>query len=218
MARQPELTAELPPTTGGLECVILIDDRLAGVVRFRDRPRDDGQQFIQHLRRKHGFERVMLVSGDRENEVRYLADAVGISEIHAAQTPEQKVAITREQTALAATLFVGDGINDAPALTTATVGVAFGTNSDVAAEAAMAVILDATLKRVDELFHISKRTRYIALQSAIGGIVLSLGGMMLAAFGLLSPVFGAMTQEAIDVLAVLNALRASFAPRSLTDY
>jgi heavy metal translocating P-type ATPase len=217
-AARPELVARLPPVTGGLECVVLIDDRLAGTARFRDRPRADGRQFIHHLGARHGFRRVILVSGDREGEVRYLADAVGITEVYAGQSPEQKVEIARRETAAANTLFVGDGINDAPALAACSVGLAFGRNSDVTAEAAGAVVLDADLKRVDEFLHISRRLRSIALQSAVGGIVLSVGGMGVAALGLLPPVAGAVLQEVIDVAAVLNALRVGFPPRALTDY
>jgi heavy metal translocating P-type ATPase len=213
-----DLAGRLPATAGGLECVILIDDHLAGTARFRDRPRDDGKPFVAHLGTKHGFARVLLVSGDREEEVRYLANAVGITEIHAGQSPEQKVEIARRETAAARTVFVGDGINDAPALTACTVGLAFGKNSDVAAEAAGAVILDASLRRVDEFLHIGRRLRGVALQSAVGGIALSLGGMVLAAWGLLPPVAGAITQEVIDVAAVLNALRTTFPPLSLSDY
>jgi heavy metal translocating P-type ATPase len=218
LATEPQRETDLPPVSGGLECIILIDDRVAGTARFRDRPRDDSKQFIRHLGAKHHFERVLLVSGDRENEVKYLADAVGITEIYAGQTPEEKVAIARRETAANKTVYVGDGINDAPALTACTVGIAFGQNSDVTAEAAGAVILDADLRRVDEFLHISQRLRAIALQSAVGGMILSLGGMLLAAAGLLPPVAGAITQEVIDVAAVLNALRITLRPRSLTDY
>jgi heavy metal translocating P-type ATPase len=217
-AARPDLARQLPPTTGGLECVILIDESLAATARFRDRPRDDGKPFVAHLGAKHGFARVLIVSGDREEEVRYLADAVGITDVHAGQSPEQKVEIARRETAAARTVFIGDGINDAPALTACTVGLAFGTNSDVTAEAAGAVILDASLRRVDEFLHIGRRLRAVALQSAVGGIALSLGGMIVAACGLLVPVAGAIAQEGIDVVAVLNALRTAFPPRSLTDY
>jgi heavy metal translocating P-type ATPase len=219
LARErPDLADRLPPSVGGLECVVLIDESLAGTFRFRDRPREDGQPFVTHLGTKHGFRRVLLVSGDREEEVRYLANVVGISEVYAGQSPEQKVAIARRESATARTVFVGDGINDAPALTASTVGVAFGQNSDVTTEAAGAVILDANLRRVDEFLHLGRRLRNIALQSAVGGIACSLAGMVLAVFGLLPPVAGAITQEVIDVAAVLNALRAAFPPRSLTDY
>jgi cation transport ATPase len=103
-------------------------------------------------------------------------------------------------------------------LTAATVGIAFGSATDVAAEAAGAVIMDTSLERVDELLHIGRRMRAIALQSAVGGMALSVVGMLLAALGMLPPVSGAVVQEAIDVLAVLNALRASVAPSVLSDY
>jgi heavy metal translocating P-type ATPase len=217
-AERPDLAARLPAAGGGLECVFLIDGDLAGVARFRDRPRAEGKPFVAHLRSRHGIDRVLLVSGDREEEVRYLADAVGITEVYAGQSPEEKVAIARRETAAARTVFVGDGINDAPALTASTVGLAFGRGSDVTAEAAGAVILDASLRRVDEFLHLGRRLRAVALQSAVGGIALSLLGMAAAALGYLPPVAGAVAQEVIDVAAVLNALRAAIPPRSLTDY
>jgi heavy metal translocating P-type ATPase len=212
-----DLAAALPPAEGGLECVIRSDGLPAALFRFRDTPRQDGASFIRHLKPRHRFDRVLLVSGDREDEVRHLAAQVGIREVHSSQTPEQKVAITRAETERAPTLFLGDGINDAPALATATVGIAFGQNSDVTAEAAGAVILDSSLGRVDELLHIGRRMRSIALISAVGGMALSLIGMGLAAFGWLSPVAGAIAQEAIDVAAVLQALRAAWPPKTLTD-
>lgn len=218
LAEQPEVAALLPPAVDGMECLVLIDDQLAGALRFRDEPRQDGASFIRHLKTRHRFKKVMLVSGDRESEVRYLADKVGITEIHSSQTPEQKVALVREETKKAPTIFLGDGINDAPALTAATVGIAFGQASDVTSEAAGAVILESSLERVDELFHIGRRMRVIALQSAIGGMALSIVGMILASMGYLSPVAGAVAQEVIDVLAVLNALRAAMTGGALTDY
>ena len=116
----------------------------------------------------------MIVSGDRESEVRYLAEQVGITEIHAQKSPEEKLAIVRKETAAAKTLYVGDGINDAPAMMAATVGMAIGQNSDVTAEAAGVVVMDNSLEKVDEFMHISRRMRIIALQSAVGGMALSM--------------------------------------------
>jgi len=210
-------SAQIPPAGGGLECVVLIDGGYAALFRFRDAPRPDSSSFIHHLGPKHHFSRVLLVSGDREDEVRHLAGLVGITEIHAEQTPEQKLALVRAEVLRGKTLYVGDGINDAPAMMAATVGMAIGQNSDVTAEAAGVVIMDNSLTKVDEFMHISRRMRVIALQSAIGGMVLSVIGMLVAATGHLSPVSGAVLQEVIDVLAVLNALRAAFPPRVLHD-
>jgi P-type E1-E2 ATPase len=218
VAEQPHADARLPPKAGGLECVVLIDDRYAATYRFRDMPRREGASFIRHLRPRHGIQRVMLLSGDRESEVRYLAELVGVGEIHAEKSPEEKLAIVREETKAADTLFVGDGINDAPALMAATVGIAFGQNSDVTTEAAGAVVMDSSLEKVDELMHISRRMRKIALQSAVGGMAVSIVAMFVAAAGYLPPVAGAITQEVIDVFAVVNALRVALPPRSLKDY
>ena len=207
----------LPPLAGGLECVVVIDGHFAAALRFRDAPRAESRPFIHHLGPRHQFAHVMLVSGDRESEVKYLAEQVGITEIYAQKSPEEKLAIVRAETAKAKTLYVGDGINDAPAMLAATVGMAIGQNSDVTAEAAGVVIMDNSLEKVDEFMHISRRMRVIALQSAIGGMVLSVIGMAFAATGHLNPVTGAIAQEVIDVLAVLNALRAAFPPKILHD-
>jgi heavy metal translocating P-type ATPase len=208
---------QLPPLAGGLECVVVIDQRYAAALRFRDAPRAESRSFVKHLGPNHQFERVMLVSGDRESEVHYLAGQVGITEIHAQQSPEQKLALVRAETAKAKTLYVGDGINDAPAMMAATVGMAIGQNSDVTAEAAGVVVMDNSLKKVDEFMHISRRMRFIALQSAVGGMALSVIGMVFAATGHLTPVAGAIAQEVIDVLAVLNALRAALPPMVIHD-
>jgi heavy metal translocating P-type ATPase len=206
---------ELPPAETGLECIALVDGQLAALLRFRDEPRRDGRAFLSHLPRHH-FERVMLVTGDRAAEAKHLAAIMGIREVYADQTPEQKLNLVRAETTRAKTLYMGDGINDAPALAAATVGVAFG-QGDVTSEAARVVVMESSLRKVDELFHIGHRMRIIALQSAIGGMAMSLCGMLLAAGGLLSPVAGAISQEVIDVLAVLNALRAAKMPAKLVD-
>ena len=135
----------------------MFDDRFAGVIRFRDEPRTEGLSFVKHLGPKHRFDRILLVSGDRESEVRYLADRVGIRDVYFSQSPEQKLDLVRQETKRANTLFLGDGINDSPALTAATVGLAFGSKNDVTAEAAGGVILDTSLEKVDEFFHIGRR-------------------------------------------------------------
>jgi P-type E1-E2 ATPase len=173
---------------------------------------------VDHLGPRHRINRVLLVSGDRESEARYLADLMGIREIHFAMSPEEKVAIVRQEAAIAKTLFVGDGINDAPAMQAATVGVAFGMTSDITAEAADAVVLDASLEKVDELLHIGRRMRSIAVMSAVGGMALSMIGMTAAAFGYLPPIAGAVAQEIIDLAAVLNAVRAALPFNHITDF
>jgi heavy metal translocating P-type ATPase len=213
-----ELPKTLPPAMSGLECLVFIDQTFAAALRFRDEPRHDSGSFVSHLSPRHGVSKIMLLSGDRESEVHYLAGQVGITEVHSGKSPEDKVEIVTREASRAPTLFVGDGINDAPAMQAATVGVAFGQNSDITSEAADAVIMDASLRRVDELIHTGQRMRVIALQSAVGGMGLSLVGMLLAAFGYLPPVAGAVTQEVIDVLAVLNALRITLPFTDLTDF
>jgi heavy metal translocating P-type ATPase len=214
----PEMAIKLPASTSGMECVIVVDDRVSGLLRFHDRPRKEGRPFIRHLKPKHHVKHLMILSGDRDSEVQHLAEIVGITDVRASLTPEEKLKIVRSETEKAPTLFLGDGINDAPAMMTATVGVAFGQNSDITTEAAGAVILEPTLGKVDELLHIGRRMRRIALQSAIGGMVLSSLGMIAAALGFLPPLAGAVGQEVIDLLAVLNAVRAAIPTKELQDF
>jgi heavy metal translocating P-type ATPase len=219
---RPKLLSEhltgLPAEAAGMECLLLVDEIFAAAFRFHDVPRRESQSFVRHLRPKHAMSRVLLVSGDREAEVRYLAGVVGIKDVYFGQSPEQKLAIVNEETRRQHTLFVGDGLNDAPAMMAATVGVAIGQNSDVTAEAAGAVILEGSLAKVDELIHIGNRMKRVALQSAVGGILLSVVGMAAAAVGLLPALAGVIAQEVIDVAAVLNALRAAIPPKDLTDF
>jgi len=143
---------------------------------------------------------------------------MGITEVHGGMSPEQKVEVVRQLNATAPTLYLGDGINDAPAMMAATAGIALGLNSDITAEAAGAVILQSSLKSVDELIHIGHRMRRIALQSAVGGMSLSLIGMIAAAFGYLAPIQGALAQEGIDLLSILNSLRMILPTGPLSDF
>lgn len=223
---EPALAERLAAREHGLEAVLLVDGKLAAVFSFHDEPRADTRNFLEHLHINHRIRKLMVVSGDREEEVRFLAQQVGLipglenvlTELHAGQTPEQKVALVRAETLRSSTLYIGDGINDAPALAAATVGLALGQASDVTTEAAGAVVLDSSLKRVDEFMHIGRRMKRIALQSAVGGMVLSVFGMIAAALGWLPPLAGAIAQEFIDLVAVLNALRMAYTPASLSDY
>ncbi len=210
-------SVELPPGASGLECVVLIDHQPALLVRLRDRPRPESRSFLSHLGPKHQIERVLLVSGDREAEVRWFAETVGIQDVRAEQQPEDKVSIVREESARAPVCMVGDGLNDAPALLAAHVGIALGSDHEVTSEAAGAIVLEPSLIKVDVLFHLARRQRRIALQSALGGMALSLAGMILAALGLLPPVAGALAQEGIDLLAVLNAVRTALPVKDLSD-
>jgi len=212
------LPPDLPAAAEGLECLIFFDNQYAAALRFHDEPRAESHSFVQHLLPRHRADKVILLSGDRENEVEYFARQLGIALTHAGKSPEDKVAIVRHETALGRTLYVGDGINDAPAMMTATVGVAFGKDSDITAEAADAVVLEPSLAKVDELMHIGRRMRAIALQSALGGMGLSVIGMAAAAAGYLPPIVGAVAQEVIDLAAVLNAVRVALPGRELTDF
>ena len=197
----------------------MVDGQFAALFRFHDEPRAESGAFIRHLQPRHRAKQVVLLSGDRQSEVEHLAQIVGIEHIYAGATPEEKLKLVTEETRRHKTLFVGDGINDAPAMLAASASVALGSqSSDVTTEAADAVVMDSSLRKVDELMHIARKTRAIALQTAIGGMLLSGVGMLFAALGFLPPVTGAITQEVIDLAAVLNALRVTWPVTQLSDF
>ena len=149
----------LPSVEPGLECLVLVDGVFAALFGFEDSPRADSRVFVKHPSPRHRVTRVILVSGDREAEVQSLAEKIGIERAYSAKSPEDKVDLVRSETRLAKTVFVGDGINDAPAMQAATVGIAFGHENDIISEAADAVILERSLEKVDELIHIGRRMR-----------------------------------------------------------
>lgn len=198
---------ELP--SGHLECLLLKDGELIASFQFFDAPRQDTRLFLDHLAPKHGGKRTVLLTGDQPAAAQQLARQVGIKEVLAAQSPEQKLEFIRNANLQGPTLYVGDGINDGPALAAATVGVAFGSTSNVTGAAASAVVLEPSLAKIDELLHIGIRLRRIALESTVGGLALSTVGMVFAAMGFLPALYGALLQEAIDVASILNALRTS---------
>ena len=213
-----ENSAAIPPVAPGLECVLLLDGKLAGVIHFQDEPRRESRSFLSHLGPKHSISKVILLSGDRPAEVSLFATRMGITEAFGGKSPEEKVQLVRDTTLKNRTLYLGDGINDAPAMMAATAAIALGINSDIISEAAGAVILQSSLASVDELMHIGRRMRGIALISAIGGMGLSLIGMAAASLGLISPIQGAIAQEVIDLLSILNSLRMILPTASLSDF
>ncbi len=150
-----------------------------------------------------------MLTGDDARTARNVAQLLQLDDVIADATPAQKVAAVEAETGRAVTLMVGDGINDAPALATASVGIAMGARGATASsEAADVVILPDRIEPVAKAVSIAVRTRAIAMQSIVAGLALSGIGMVFAAFGLITPVAGAVLQEFIDVAVILNALRA----------
>ena len=151
----------------------------------------------------------MLASGDLLHIAQSIGQSLGLDQILGDLTPEEKVAVVRREATMRPVMMVGDGVNDAPALAAADVGVAMGARGAAASsEAAGVVLLVDELLPLTKALGIARRTRDIALQSVFVGLGLSIVGMMAAAFGYLPPVQGALFQEAIDVAVIVNALRA----------
>ncbi len=189
-----------------------VDGELCAALLLADDIRLDTARALRELRRA-GIRRTVMVSGDRQDVAETIAFALGIDTVLAECTPADKVAAVEAERALAPTVMVGDGINDAPALAAADVGVAMGARGAAAsAETADAVLLVDRLDRLAEGVFIARRSRRIALQSVFAGMGLSLVAMGFAAGGFIAPVFGAMLQEVIDVAVILNALRAVASP------
>jgi heavy metal translocating P-type ATPase len=187
---------------------VAVDGRLAGVLLLTDRIRADTPKTLRSLRRA-GIERVVMVSGDRQDMAETVAAALDVDSVLAERTPEDKVDAVVAERPEGITLMVGDGINDAPALAAADVGIAMGARGAAASsEAADVVLLVDRLDRVTEALLIARRSRRIAVQSVVVGMGLSAAAMAAAAWGFLAPVAGAVLQEGIDVAVILNALRA----------
>ena len=185
-----------------------VDGALAGALIVTDEIRAETPRTLRDLHRA-GIGRVVMLSGDRLDVAEAVAAAVGVDTVLADRSPEDKVDAVRAERAEAVTVMVGDGVNDAPALAAADVGVAMGARgAGAASEAADIVLLVDRLDRLGEGIAIARHTRLIAVQSVVAGMVLSAAGMVLAALGYLPPVAGALVQEVIDVAVILNALRA----------
>ena len=193
----------------GASCVfVAVDGDLAGAIVIDDPIRPDTPRVIRMLRRA-GIARIVMVTGDHPDVADSVGIALGVDRVLSERDPADKVAAVEAERAEGVTIMVGDGINDAPALAAADVGVAMGARGATASsEAADVVLIVDRLDRVADAMTIAKRSRSIALQSVVAGMAMSFGAMFFGAFGLLTPVAGAVVQEAIDVAVILNALRA----------
>ncbi len=193
---------------GSLAVFISVDGRFAGALIMVDPVRAETPEALRMLRQA-GIKRIVLLSGDRKDVAHPVGETLGVDAVFAEHTPAQKVEAVRNERLSAVTVMVGDGVNDAPALAAADVGIAMGARGATASsEAADAVIVVDRLDRVAEAVLIARHARGIAVQSVMAGMGLSMFGMVLATIGLLPPVAGAFFQEAIDVAVILNALRA----------
>jgi len=197
--------AEAEGTSG---VFVAVDGQLAGALIIEDPVRADTPAALRELRAA-GVSRIVILTGDREEVARTVADQLGADAVLAERTPAQKVETVLEERRRGVTAMVGDGVNDAPALAAADVGIAMGARGATAAsESADVVIAVDRLDRVAEAVAIARRARAVAVQSVVAGMALSGFGMLLATAGWLPPVAGAVFQEAIDVAVILNALRA----------
>ena len=193
---------------GALTVFVAVDGAPVGALLLEDRIRPDARQTIRALRRG-GITRIVLATGDRAEAAGAVGALTGVDEVLAELTPAGKLDAVRREQRRAAVIMTGDGINDAPALALADVGVAMGARGSTASsEAADAVLTVDHLGRLGEATALARRTRRIALQSVLAGMGMSLAAMGVAAAGLLPPVWGALLQEGIDVAVILNALRA----------
>ncbi len=192
---------------GAVLVALGVDGRLAGRLVLADALRVGTAGLLDSLR-EVGIERILLATGDRRVVADSISEGLGFDAVRSEMTPDQKVLLVLTERKNGPVMMVGDGVNDAPALAAADVGVAMGARGAAAsAEAADVVLLVDHLNRILPGFEIAKGARRIALESVFVGIGLSVLGMIAAAFGLITPVQGALLQEVIDVAVIVNALR-----------
>jgi heavy metal translocating P-type ATPase len=193
---------------GALAVAVGIDGRIAGVLILADEVRAGTEAMLRELRRM-GVERIVLATGDRHEVARFVATGLALDQVRSELTPDQKILVVVAERKNGPVMMIGDGVNDAPALAAADVGVAMGAKGAAAsAQAADVVLLVDQLDRILPAIKIARRSRLIALQSVVAGIGLSALAMLAASFGFLAPAEGAVVQEVIDVAVIFNALRA----------
>jgi heavy metal translocating P-type ATPase len=219
VARRVGGTSNDPPelAAGSVLVAVAVNGRMVGHLVMSDPLRDGARDMLAGLRRE-GIGRILLATGDRAEVAKRVTEGLGLDGVRAELTPDQKVLLVLTERKNGPVMMVGDGVNDAPALAAADVGVAMGARGAAAsAEAADVVLLVDRIDRLGPGIEIARRSRQIAAESVVAGIGLSVLGMVAAAFGYLTPVQGALLQEAIDVAVILNALRAlRIAPREYT--
>jgi heavy metal translocating P-type ATPase len=197
---------------GSLTIFVGVDGQPAGVLVLDDVVRADAARTIRSLR-SHGIDRIVMVTGDRIEVAEAIGAVIGVDEVLAERTPADKLDAVRAERVRGGTIMAGDGINDAPALALADVGVAMGARGATAStETADVVLTVDRLDRLGEAHALARRSRRIALQSVLAGMGMSLVAMGFAAAGLLPAVWGAILQEGIDVAVILNALRSVRSP------
>ena len=195
-------------SAGSVLVAVAVDGRIAGHLVMSDPLREGAAEMLAGLR-EQGIKRILLATGDRAAVAARVTEGLGLDAVRSGLTPDQKVLLVLSERKNGPVMMVGDGVNDAPALAAADVGVAMGARGAAAsAEAADVVLLVDQLDRLGPGIEIARASRRIALESVVVGIGLSVLGMIAAAFGYLTPVQGALLQEVIDVAVILNALRA----------
>jgi heavy metal translocating P-type ATPase len=208
----PLQRADLGP--GETAVYVSVDDELAGVIVLSDPVRPDAADTVARMRAA-GVQQIVMVTGDVTSTAESIAREVNLRTVHAETTPQSKVDVLGALQPRPA-LMVGDGINDAPVLAAADVGIAMaGRGATAASESASAVLTSDDLSRIADVMEVSRRTVSIALQSIWLGIIISVGLMLVAAFGYLPAVAGALLQEVVDLVAILSALRALAAHRTI---
>ncbi len=197
--------------SGEAHVLVSVDGHVGGVIVMTDELRPDADRIVERLRAE-GVRHIAMVSGDRRSVAERIGRQLGVDRVYAEQSPEQKLEVVERLRAdpdLRPVIMVGDGVNDAPALALADLGIAMGAaGATVSSETADAVITVDRIDRVADALHAGRRALYIARQSILAGMGLSLAAMAVAAFGYLPPVAGALLQEVIDLAVILNALRA----------
>ena len=193
---------------GALAAAVALDGELAGLLILSDELRAGTEQLLRTLR-SVGIDRIVLATGDRHEVARFVSAGLSIDQVRSELTPDQKILVVLAERKNGPVMMIGDGVNDAPALAAADIGMAMGARGAAAsAEAADVVLLVDQLDRVLPAIQIARRSRAIAIQSVIAGMGLSIAAMIAAAFGFIAPVEGALLQEVIDVAVIINALRA----------